>query len=357
MAHSSHLPLNHKWWVDKPFHQFQRFASELQTMVWNLVIPDPRDVLSATIYYINYDLEHPKAVLHHPREVAEVAQSLYNMKREFSEGQHPSRPEYRAFVDLMNSALWSTMERDCDDEQLLDLFSNPVPDYNMMFFQVIRQILPIMQTCSGARAAVLDIYYLKPRKIHIQRLDKRMDLRWYSPSSPKPTSEEMMMSNQVGDFVRWADTDILYVPPQMDEARTWMMHNNLTNYEFDCQRIFLNIKHLSMYHASYIFVEPLASEYINFLHNFESLERVTMYFDPGRVGNKPNGTLVPHEPQEVPITTHITKNPRWADNPLPSDIVRHAKEQALDIENDFDFENSVVEEAEDRDGDFDYIGV
>lgn len=126
------------------------------------------------------------------------------------------------------------------------------------------------------------------------------------------TPEEIKTSNYENTLAPWLDEDILYIPPQNNDGKAFMMTDFLmTSAEYAC-RIFGAFRQISIYCGSFI-LSDIAYFGFAFLLAFRTVSKVTAYLDPGAVANKRSGTLIPHEPRQVPLY--------WGqDNCLPSDV-------------------------------------
>lgn len=316
-----------KWWHGKSFHQFKLLAPEIQATVWQFAIPDPRDVDAATVFYLNYDLDHPKAILHPPAYVKRHFQDTYESlleKKDIDPWNREDIEDYSDFEYWMAETIAPRARDDNDnnDDQYLDIL---IPDHEWISYQVRGRILPLMHTCRVVRAAVLDIYYLRPS--FSQTKYNYMDLRLCSPTLPKPnrTIEKTMMHNRQGRCIRWAAEDVLYVPPQMDVERSLMMYELMMG--FGGFRVFDRIKKIALFYGSGFLTAASMEHILGFLGNFGHLEEITMYFDPGKVANKTTGALVLYEPLDAPL---ISKKV-WYYHPRPSEISLRVKQNFREV--------------------------
>jgi hypothetical protein len=107
---------------------FSELPTEIQVMVWRLLVPNPRSIRGALLFIVNLELGNPKAIL-------------------------PSIRDFKRASSLANPY---DVDDDDDMEEALEFWG--VDDDSM--YSLRRPILSLLHTCRASRTVVLEKYRL-----------------------------------------------------------------------------------------------------------------------------------------------------------------------------------------------------
>lgn len=244
----------------RTFPKFSELPNEIKLQIWQHAIPDPRSIRGAICLILDFTLGKPRAILPSIQELKESYVTLHDPDLEGADGELENTFRRWDMYEYEEHFMWRS-----DDDTMAES----------------RQpVLTLLHTCRTSRLATMERY-----RLDIGSIIEEENQPWWVPE------EDMVL-------VPMGDCDEYHV------SIHWMFRQRN-----QCLPVFKTLQHVAFVADRSLVAHILPSPGNKhpwqvdqwWLNNFPALESFTLLADPGSVLDHHDGTILLHEPLDVPV--------------------------------------------------------